>query len=595
MATYNEDTQYELMDFANIFDLRNARLVRAQIDTIYPDTNTAAVTLLDECTEVSALDLTQVPFFYHCDFSTGTLEDLAFGYSAFEPSQYVYMIYAPENADILERLYIIGHVDIRGTRTCCTDLIMATLPYGKLTEEKHAITIFSPWTGTVLDMATFVNKDELSPPKPASLPCERTEAILNWVAYNFSSPVPVASVNCSSEIVYPTTTTTYSYTCNGTTYNGDPPLFTTLCDDLSLGNASHSVTHTSEARNTFGTITTLESSFSCSDPLKVAVTGGCGFYWQALHRSSTTVVSNTAQFTIEITDNITSGVTEIPYSVYFEGSQETTSACDGDSLEVSASIHQRSESGFDFSDLSGYSFTRERSRTLGATFVAGSNVPPSDPYVYCTEIPLDAMVGTDRLETQSSSALENVIWDCVSTPGTDCANFVKIGGCGCYVFLGTFSYTFTRNDLTCHTGSMTGIISCGTAAHAKDMYYSVPSACTTASPWTGVLPPGYNGSTSVSLYDDPGAEDFIEFSLIASASVNRFDESFDLTEDVSITACLAAADYEASRLCAESIMALADWVSAEVGNDYDDRFYCADRMSVGPTFTVLRKQPVTPP
>lgn len=178
-----------MIDYAGLFDLRDAQLVRAEIDTIDRENNTAAVTLLDTCEALSWVTLTAVPFFYHCEFSTGTVEDLAAGHLAFVEGDMVYIVATPAvGEDIPARAYIVGHVDIRGTKTCLpAEYLVVTLTLTYKGATHSYVTIFDASTGTKINLEDFENL-EGSPDKPASLPAS-TSSISSWLSYNFEAPV----------------------------------------------------------------------------------------------------------------------------------------------------------------------------------------------------------------------------------------------------------------------------------------------------------------------------------------------------------------------------------------------------------------------
>lgn len=122
MAVCGERT-YDMIELASLFDLRDSRIVEAQIVSIDSANNTAEVTLISTCAPVSELTLTDVEFFYHCEYSTGTIEDLADGYKAFSVGDDVILIYSPAKGDVTERLYIVGHADIKNVSKCASNII----------------------------------------------------------------------------------------------------------------------------------------------------------------------------------------------------------------------------------------------------------------------------------------------------------------------------------------------------------------------------------------------------------------------------------------------------------------------------------------
>lgn len=192
MSTYSDESPYELIDSAGLFDLRDGKLLRAEIDSINSAANTASITLLDTCEAMDGVSLSAVPFWFHCEFSAGTLADLAHGHMAFAVGDMVYVLYMPAAGDTLARLDIIGHVDERGTRMCRNEYIVLMLSKDGTNSTKH-FTIFDVGTGATLDLTTFVNKDAGSPAKPTSFPCAYS-TYSTWLAYNFTASTPGATV-----------------------------------------------------------------------------------------------------------------------------------------------------------------------------------------------------------------------------------------------------------------------------------------------------------------------------------------------------------------------------------------------------------------
>ena len=91
MVKYSDDPDFthEQMELSTAYDLRYARIVQAQIDSINSAENSASITLSNECAELAGKSVDAVKFFYHCEYSTGTLEDLAHGHEAFVDGDFV--------------------------------------------------------------------------------------------------------------------------------------------------------------------------------------------------------------------------------------------------------------------------------------------------------------------------------------------------------------------------------------------------------------------------------------------------------------------------------------------------------------------------
>ncbi len=199
MADCN-NTDYQMIDFSTITDIENAQIVKAEINSIDENNNCADITLINECIELSGVDLSEVEFFYHCQYSTGTVEDLAKGWRAFAVADEVLVIYIPANGEVLERLYIIGHTDLRGTQQC---------RYGDFLYlyAGTCVSIFDVSNGCVLDLSTWYNIDDESPNAPDTLPCIKDSAFDSWFAYNFIASV--AAVDVESVVVSNLTSTDY--------------------------------------------------------------------------------------------------------------------------------------------------------------------------------------------------------------------------------------------------------------------------------------------------------------------------------------------------------------------------------------------------
>lgn len=197
MVKYSDDTNYEMIELANLFDLDKARIVQAQINSIDNANNCANITFSSECVELAGLSVNAVKFFYHCENSTGTEEDLVNGHKAFKANEYVYCLWCPASPTIDERFFIIGHVDIRGTKRCAIgDYIIMTMglnydfgPHATNIEQERYVTIFDAAMMQPLDLDSFVELDG-SPPKPSGFPCLLDDMFTAWVGYNFEAVVP---------------------------------------------------------------------------------------------------------------------------------------------------------------------------------------------------------------------------------------------------------------------------------------------------------------------------------------------------------------------------------------------------------------------
>ena len=188
MARFGDcgESDYTMITLADLFDLRYSHIINAQITDIQPETNSASINVLpsDMCPELEGKNLSSVPFFYHCENSPGTVEGLASGFMAFKDGDSVLVLYSPENGDVEERFFIIGHADIRALKRCAIDeyLYIRTVP---VNWEPTFYCIFDPARGSLLDIEAFENLDEGSPAKPSLAIGEADSALQSWVDYNF--------------------------------------------------------------------------------------------------------------------------------------------------------------------------------------------------------------------------------------------------------------------------------------------------------------------------------------------------------------------------------------------------------------------------
>lgn len=206
MSTYNADTDYELIDYFGLFDLANARVIQAQINSINGEANSASITLSGECADLAAVGTSEVKFFYHCENSTGTLEDLANGYKAFTAGDFVYCLYMPYASDAIpERFFIVGHVDKKGTQRCRTgDYLIISMglhtflnPRTGVYPQEYWFTMYDTASGETLDLVSFIPLPD-SPPAPSAFPCKATDETSAWINHNFASATP--SHYCPLEI-----------------------------------------------------------------------------------------------------------------------------------------------------------------------------------------------------------------------------------------------------------------------------------------------------------------------------------------------------------------------------------------------------------
>ena len=203
MVKYSDNTDYEMIELGNLFDLDKARIVQAQINSIDSGNNCAAITFSSECVELAGLSVNAVKFFYHCENSTGTEEDLADGHKAFKANEYVYCLWCPASPTIDERFFIIGHVDIRGTKRCLTTEILIIRAKGNATSG-DMYCLFDTSTGAILDTENFVPLDENSPAYPPAIGVW-SSTVWAWIWYNFRyvDGLTTVTVPLTCSVIYP--------------------------------------------------------------------------------------------------------------------------------------------------------------------------------------------------------------------------------------------------------------------------------------------------------------------------------------------------------------------------------------------------------
>lgn len=230
------------MELKSLTDLKNARLLVATINSINYSSKTANITFSETCEDLSGQSLAAVPFFYHCEHSSGTLMDLAEGFKAFRPLEVVYVLYVPENGDQIKQFYIVGHYNLRHTKTCTSDeylVITLNIDSYKATTYTY-VTIYDLKANAKLNLNDFVNLPG-SPAKPASLPAT-SSSISAWLAYNFENLTSLTYMlsggfTVSSQIWPAVLGNSWDEdiveSSDSTTYSGNSYA---LCQDFSVGN-----------------------------------------------------------------------------------------------------------------------------------------------------------------------------------------------------------------------------------------------------------------------------------------------------------------------------------------------------------------------
>lgn len=223
MVKYSDDPDYthEQMELSTAYDLRYARIVQAQIDSINSTENCAAITLSNECAELAGKSVAAVKFFYHCEYSTGTVEDLDHGHEAFVAGDFVLVLWVPDSSSVEEQFCIIGHVDKRGTQRCKIGEVLYLMTAESETSGRMYC-FFDTGTGQLLDIDGFANIDDGSPTKPASAIGLYTSAVGAWRDYNFTSPPVTVTIphSWSVQSLYMSANNGMGSTTSYTAYTG---------------------------------------------------------------------------------------------------------------------------------------------------------------------------------------------------------------------------------------------------------------------------------------------------------------------------------------------------------------------------------------
>jgi hypothetical protein len=229
VSKYNQDAVYELLELVGKDDVIGSKIVQAQILSVDRGTNTAQIDFTGQCDAIenSSIDLTAVPFYYHCEYSTGTVEDLANGHKAFAENDMVMVLYTPENDTYPETMHIVGHADLHGTYRCNpTDVLIISMM-------GHEDYWGAPWMtyfvmydverGEIFDWDRFTPVDENGP----AMPTVRTFPMAyggsdfnNWLNYNFRTPDPGIDIECNFGAMIYDTTTQDAFNSANPTYTG---------------------------------------------------------------------------------------------------------------------------------------------------------------------------------------------------------------------------------------------------------------------------------------------------------------------------------------------------------------------------------------
>ena len=185
------DSAYEMVSVFGIGDIKKNVVAEAQISSINRANNTADLVYISTCSP--ALPSTDIEFYYHCETSTGTLEDLAKGHKAFAEGETVYVVHLPAIGEEVARTYIVGHVDIRSTRKCILEYLEV--------RQGDYVTLVDVASKSVFDLISFAGVVG-GPAKPASFPCLYAGVYFAWRSYYFETAT-------SGVTIWPSTATQF--------------------------------------------------------------------------------------------------------------------------------------------------------------------------------------------------------------------------------------------------------------------------------------------------------------------------------------------------------------------------------------------------
>lgn len=445
MADCGEYT-HQAIAYQGLFDLKDMQIIRAEIDSIDDEANTAAVTLLDECDIIYWLDVDAVLFFYHCEFSTGTVEDLAKGYKAFAVGDMVYIILLPGKAGVLlPQAYIVGHVDIRGTRECSPREYLYIRFFFVLDEEEiTVVTIYDVTAGATLDLASFEPIDESSPAPPASLPCLQTTAVLNWYAYNFSTAAAQVVIPCAvqypSGVILAGVARNSPYTTlENTAYTGQ---VSGLCETIAVGNGfqrNFSEYDGPDVTAPYESYVYIKIQTDFSGVGISPVGGGhCITYAGAATTAYKEILSagvGSRSISIEGVPGFTFSSFSIPFLVTNERESSATLVCDGETASIEALRSFGDKYVLDFSAIGGYQIEHTLESVITATF----SVSPGPTEDGSEILDLTPTGGTNDHPgwgfPQQSDYLPFLFWTSIQDEGKS----IKAGEVGAYVLWGAGS------------------------------------------------------------------------------------------------------------------------------------------------------------
>ena len=579
---------YQMIEYRGLFDLKDAQVLRAEIVSIDRLLNTAEVTLLDTCEAAAWIDLEAVPFFYHCENSTGTVEDLARGHKAFAEGDMVYILANKENGTTPAQAYIVGHVDIKATRVCTTDILIVTQVFMSASTWYTVYAIINPQSGELFDIDSFENFDAGSPDKPTESLGVYTTAVSDWVAYNF--------VNVSNSISVPRSVGTASSGVGGTLKSSiiaiDPWLVIddqtdytgefehtvssgNACDTINTGNelqdwhtaktgpASPPVTGSSYASDD----SWVRAGISTYNPGGAPLT--CRAYWQASVLEHDILHTHETIFGWNVFDNelsITAAV-RIKVETHWNELSETYYDVDTGTLTGGLTTEFFNRYTLNFTDLYGGAIVKEyplsAEATLEVAVSEGGSVSTSPAAVTgdFIDIPYDVTAGK----------YHPALWTANSGPNNFMGSGILVGDDGIYTVFGcVLQRTYKTLTVSGTTFEMIGFLS-----------------------WQG-----WNNGTTYPM--TLGGVAKAKNHVMIAASSTPYSSTIDPSADISITECTLARNTTASSTLVSTLESLYAYIQdnytlTDVTNT--SQAYLSFQSGVGnrgiklgPTFRLIKKK-----
>ena len=595
------ESDYQAVEYSGLFDLKGAQILRAEINSIDAATNTADITLLDACEAYASRDLSEVEFFYHCEDSTGTVEDLEKGWKAFKPLDIVYVLAVPARGETPERFHVVGHVDIRGTKRCLMPEYLYIQILTGSEEVKSFFCIFDTVSGTTLDIKDFTNLDELSPAKPASAYGVKGADVQPWVDYNFEptpSPqviVPYARASKSlppwNEVQASSTRTTIPYTGTSGFIFGSNPIDCAAW--FSAGNSEYKQEISVPMVDVYGTSNLYYGDMSAirhnSGSIATHANLGLNSCIQAWEHTSL-VCSKTqgaelsqSDYYLAITDTLNSVNYTIKVTYEQKETNENYTTLDGDGDFYAKGVHTISYTVdcvfSSFSALStSYSFS---SRCEQEYIYSGFNVPSSGSPANLTGGTMDVY---GMFDTGGPPAFIN------TKPSP-----VLIGHKGFYIVAGVANAVHRYGQVD------GGHLFQQQSAKGGFSYPRNPEFNSPPAPPPGYFNVGINTYWQDAYYYEIDGETFGVSHLVSQevrvtpcCTVSLFKDDVVPGDTVSLTSCLQHPSVSQTEGLNDTLFNLYkdhwEWIAENVPGARADA-YLSSYVSPGPTVSVMRKKP----